>query len=79
MDEFKKWWGKQNDLTIRMATPENIAKAAWEASTPDTHVSVPVEPTKEMVDAGCDISGCHSQLDKAIMLEEYKAMIKEAE
>ena len=36
MMDFEAWWSKQNDITLRMSTPEAIARAAYNQGRIDT-------------------------------------------
>lgn len=33
MMDFEAWWKKQDGIALRMAAPETIAKAAWDAGS----------------------------------------------
>lgn len=50
---FKKWWSKQNDIALRMATPETIAQAAWNKATAE----------QENTDKGKLLKGCKFSLE----------------
>ncbi len=78
MSAFKKWWNKQNNITLKMADPETIAKAAWNArSYPDEVVELAkevekyeryyVDAIKRNDDGDADMYRCYSG-DKAFEL-----------
>lgn len=67
MSSFKKWWNKQNDITLKMATPEVIAKAAWGKS--DEEIKRLREGLEKIESFGHSNKGCGAGYTCATMAE----------